>query len=412
MAAARDASEQKSFDDHVRSCKKRHRPRLKDWSKDGFASRRASDFDALATADVFGTEEISREPHTLSQADFAEKYERTSTPLVVRGCVEHEAWPARTRWRSYGELLKTAGAADLRLKCGEDDDGRTIKMRLDDFARYASSNADDSPLYIFDQGFSDRKGAQICLDAFKVPNFVKGHDLFQLVGEDRRPPYRWWLLGPKRSGTCAHVDPLGTSAWNTVVSGRKRWVLFEPGTSKVVAKGSKLCADWEDDEACNYFVDILPRIRKHHAHARRVEFIQEPGETVYVPGGWWHAVINLDDTVGVTQNFASAENFDAVWEQTRTGRRGMAHKWLRALEASPLAAHKALAERAKLRPPIHAEAAPKDVPEGRKRARPNDEPLAAKTAPSFRRDKSPDRPRDFGERRTARVSDDDDAPSP
>ena len=41
-----------------------------------------------------------------------------------------------------------------------------------------------------------------------------------------------------------HVDPLGTSAWNVVTHGQKRWVLFEPSVPKKVAKGkaSRLCS--------------------------------------------------------------------------------------------------------------------------------------------------------------------------
>lgn len=45
-----------------------------------------------------------------------------------------------------------------------------------------------------------------------------------------------------------HIDPLGTSAWNTVLSGRKLWVLFPPHVDKSVAKGTDMIRQGEDDE--------------------------------------------------------------------------------------------------------------------------------------------------------------------
>lgn len=63
---------------------------------------------------------------------------------------------------------------------------------------------------------------------------------------------RWFLIGPKRSGTSVHIDPLGTSAWNTVVSGRKLWVLFPPHVDKNVAKGKDVIRHDEDDEPVRY----------------------------------------------------------------------------------------------------------------------------------------------------------------
>jgi hypothetical protein len=41
-------------------------------------------------------------------------------------------------------------------------------------------------------------------------------------------------------------------------------------------------------------------------------FIQHEGDTVYIPAGWYHAVLNLDTTVCVTQNFAERRNYPQV----------------------------------------------------------------------------------------------------
>lgn len=49
---------------------------------------------------------------------------------------------------------------------------------------------------------------------------------------------------------------------------------------------------------------------------------------MFVPGGLWHAVINLEDTIAVTQNVMTHENFTKVWRATRCERPKFATKFL------------------------------------------------------------------------------------
>lgn len=146
---------------------------------------------------------------------------------------------------------------------------------------------------------------RLCLlEDYTVPPPFAGFDLFQDVLDNdceecsSPPPYRWILMGPSRSGTGLHIDPLGTHAWVTIVEGCKRWVLFPPDTDpKSIAMQSPQIP------SVIWFSQYYPKIMPEHPNA--IEVLQMPGETVYVPAGWPHLVLNLIDTVAITQNYAT-----------------------------------------------------------------------------------------------------------
>ena len=306
------------------------------WTSVGYAH--SGLLESLQEEAVDGIERV--DAAAISEDDFSDKYERGSLPVVVRGLTM--TWPAVADCRWSIESLLAAHGED-RFKVGEDDGGYAVYVKMKYFVRYCLETHDDSPLYVFDSSFAERSNTRSLRDDYALPKFFTD-DLFKLVGERRRPPYRWLVLGPQRSGSYIHIDPLGTSAWNSLLAGRKLWALFPPGTPKEVVQPPK---HEGGREAIAWFAHVYPVLREAADPAHRpLICVQHPGETMFVPGGWWHVVLNLDLSLAVTQNFCSRANFDVVWAHTRRSRRKMSVKLQEALKVHEPALH----ERT-LRPP-------------------------------------------------------------
>jgi histone arginine demethylase JMJD6 len=160
--------------------KHRHRPKLKDWSRDQFATRRQEEFHALRVLESELNTNIARlDSKSVSAQRFREDFEGKNIPCIISGVPTTEHWNAVENW-TFKKLAKRYG--NQLFKAGEDDDGYKIKMKLKYFIKYLCNNQDDSPLYVFDSNFYEvNNQAKTIMDDFSCPSYFP-EDLFALTG--------------------------------------------------------------------------------------------------------------------------------------------------------------------------------------------------------------------------------------
>ncbi|KAH8732993.1 hypothetical protein GQ44DRAFT_745226 [Phaeosphaeriaceae sp. PMI808] len=214
----------------------------------------------------------------------------TNKPFILTSPVKQ--WPVYGTWTpeyllsQYSDLKFRAEAVDWPTKT---------------YLSYMHAQSDESPLYIFDRAFATKTNMTLSgPTAHYWPPPCFGTDLFSVLGS-QRPDCRWMIMGPSRSGSTFHVDPNATSAWNAVLTGKKYWLMFPPGP---LPPGVILSPDGSEITSP---LSIAEYLLTFHELARATpgcrEGICDAGEILHVPGGWFHLVLNLEDSLALTQNF-------------------------------------------------------------------------------------------------------------
>lgn len=230
---------------------------------------------------------------TLTQEEYFSKW--SNQPFILTSPVKE--WPIYGKW-SIESLLRDYGQVAFRAE--------SVDWRLQTYMSYMNNQHDESPLYLFDRGFVEKMGLKVgrgVQGASYWPPDCFGEDLFNVLGPDR-PDHRWLIMGPERSGSTFHKDPNATSAWNAVLTGSKYWLMFPSGSNIPPPPGVILS---DDSSEITSPLSIAEYLLNFHEVARATpgckEGVCHAGEVLHVPSGWFHLVLNLEDSIALTQNF-------------------------------------------------------------------------------------------------------------
>jgi len=234
--------------------------------------------------------------NNLSYDEFVREYASLGKPVIITDVVKD--WKAFKKWTldffrsEYGSIKTDVIDSNSKTR---------ISMTIADYLDYMSACDRDQILYIDEWRISSTPALY---EDYNVP--VHFPDWLQRLPkkllEKYHLNYSWLFIGPKDASIGLHTDPLNTSAWLALISGRKKFIFFTPDQQDFLYDGKV--------DAFNPNLEKFPL----YANAKPIEVILEPGEIIYTPSKWWHHVKNLEDSIAVTHNGIDEWNSEIVFQ--------------------------------------------------------------------------------------------------
>jgi uncharacterized RmlC-like cupin family protein len=253
-----------------------------------------------------------RDANELDDASFLIDYVLPNRPVLVRGLTS--GWPACADWvrpdgaPDVAALAARYGASAAPVAdCAAAEEAPRPETTLAEYARYWAAHAaggDARTLYLKDWHLA----AETPPGEFYTPPPLFRHDALNMYFDARRQrasasasccaDYRFVYVGPAGSATPLHCDVLHSASWSANIAGVKQWLLFPPAATPLLrsARGA-LPADAQVAlDACD---PAFPRL----SEAAPLRVTQRAGETLFVPPGWHHQVLNATAAASINHNW-------------------------------------------------------------------------------------------------------------
>jgi len=222
----------------------------------------------------------------VSQGEFLERYYAANRPVILTGLLAQSS--AFMYWTPE-HFAQTCGDAMVQVMFGRqsdpsyeiNSDSHKIELRMSEYVNMVVYGGTTNDYYLVaNNGFFERPETQTLFN--EIPQLPEYCDHFNA----QRKVFLWF--GP--GGT---VTPLHHDVMNIIVAqivGRKRFILIPPEQTPYVYNELGVYSQVD----CGN-----PDYSRHplYQQATPIDVVLEPGESLFIPVGWWHYVESLETSI-------------------------------------------------------------------------------------------------------------------
>jgi hypothetical protein len=234
---------------------------------------------------------------SLSQTEFESDYYLKKPFMLSTDLGDHaKAFSRPEMIKNYGNRTVLTGISrDIITLAGTG----YHPMDLSDYVGGIMAQGKDyggDTLYLFDRGefFKEATGLKSHIELSSTP--------FRLDDEDAL----YIAIGNAYSGTQFHHHADG---WNLQIFGKKHWMMYPPSQMPPIHYPSIYVG------IRRWFDHFLPQLEESE---KPIVCTAGPGDVIYIPDGWYHATVNLGESVGVAgQKKEGVTALQKMWEKCK-----------------------------------------------------------------------------------------------